>query len=556
MPTPVPVLPNERQAWNLMPAHNNYSQQLDLTRRLTAPLPNPLDHIISYLGVRDVVALGETSHYFHQASNSQVMWRRICNRISPLVRETNWKRAAVLNYTKGVYFQSFGGRCYVPNRSVAPVTSHGFLRFLPTKDHLFVLDYTGTLFFLHNSLVTSAHGRVQWKRACRYEALCRNVKDFSSDPRNDAVYRKYLYVLALREPGSVGQSDLQVPGQCDCVEVYQQSSGQRVFKMTFHPSMRFKQIVLLGQETDRILLLLTEEGKVYSLTINEMNLDQPRSYTVQLSLRKVSKGISHVTVTRIYANQCCIIYLTDVGTIYLEIHSQALYRDLFGTLQAFDSLDPQMPLELSMPSKVVSCSLGHNHMALVDEFGRIFMQGNNRYGQLGTGDKIDRGEPSQLQGFRCPVDIWCGLHHTLVLIKSLDYTKELHGCGCGAGGRLPGWLKGSASFVKLLVKVPICARYICATRHSVYMLSSYDMEEVAQYQDLPAGKGSASETEGDKEGTWVYKDYLCQLLQCTSVQERVTKTKALVGQMPLLSYQKDFLKEALNMIEQAAETGG
>jgi len=47
---------------------------------------------------------------------------------------------------------------------------------------------------------------------------------------------------------------------CDCVEVYLQSSGQRVFKMTFHHSMSFKQIVLVGQETQRALLLLTGEA--------------------------------------------------------------------------------------------------------------------------------------------------------------------------------------------------------------------------------------------------------------------------------------------------------
>lgn len=47
---------------------------------------------------------------------------------------------------------------------------------------------------------------------------------------------------------------------CDCVEVYLQSSGQRVFKMTFHHSMSFKQISLLGQETQRALLLLTGVG--------------------------------------------------------------------------------------------------------------------------------------------------------------------------------------------------------------------------------------------------------------------------------------------------------
>ncbi|KAM4677987.1 F-box only protein 24 [Discoglossus pictus] len=517
-----------------------------------------LDHVISYLSVRDVVILGETCRYLHQVCNSPGIWRRICGRICHRhrVRENDWRRAAILNYTKGMYFQSFGGRRRVLSRSVDPSPSHGFRRFLPTKDHAFVLDYAGTLFFLRNALVSSAHGHVQWKRACRYVALCRSVKDFSSDPRNDAIYRKFLYVLASRDPGSLGHREPQslTPGPCDCVEVYLQSSGQRVFKMTFHPSMRFKQIVLLGPETERILLLLTEEGKVYSLVVDETHLDQPRSYTVQLSLRKVSRCLSHMAVTQIYVNQSSVIYVTDLGTVYLEVHTPGIYRDLFGTLQAFDSLDPQMPLALSLTSKIVLCSLGYNHLALVDEFGRIFMQGNNRYGQLGTGDKIDRGEPCQVRYLRCPVDIWCGLNHTLVLTQSPDFAKEIHGCGCGAGGRLPGWPKGSPSFIKLLVKVPLCVRYICSTRDCLYMLSSYDTEEVSAYRELPTARWSCLGTEGEAEAAQACKDYLSQLLQCSTLQERVAKTKDIVGQMPLLGYQKDFLWEALSVIQRAAES--
>lgn len=40
-----------------------------------------------------------------------------------------------------------------------------------------------------------------------------------------------------------------------------------------------------------------------------------------------------------------------------------------------------------------------------------------------------------------------------MLSQTSDFSKELLGCGCGAGGRLPGWPKGSASFVKLHIKV-------------------------------------------------------------------------------------------------------
>ena len=36
------------------------------------------------------------------------------------------------------------------------------------------------------------------------------------------------------------------------------------------------------------------------------------------------------------------------------------------------------------------------HLGLVDDCGQLYMQGCNRYGQLGTGDKIDRGEPTKV----------------------------------------------------------------------------------------------------------------------------------------------------------------
>uniref|UniRef100_A0A8D0H211 F-box protein 24 n=1 Tax=Sphenodon punctatus TaxID=8508 RepID=A0A8D0H211_SPHPU len=260
--------------------------------------PELLDHIISFLPVKDVVALSQTCCYFHEVCNSEGLWRRICHHLSPRLRDEN---------TKGLYFQTFSGRRRSVSKTVAPLLSHGYRKFLPTKDHVFVLDYSGTLFFLKNALVSSTLGHIQWRRACRYMVLCRSAKDFATDPRSDTVYRKYLYVLASREqPGALGAASRA----CDCVEVYLQSSGQRVFKMTFHFSMKFRQILLVGQETERALLLLTEEGKIYSLVVNETQLDQPRSYTVQLALRKVSKCLPHVSIRTMHSNQSSAVYLT------------------------------------------------------------------------------------------------------------------------------------------------------------------------------------------------------------------------------------------------------
>uniref|UniRef100_A0A8C0D4M9 F-box protein 24 n=1 Tax=Balaenoptera musculus TaxID=9771 RepID=A0A8C0D4M9_BALMU len=506
--------------------------------------PELVDHIISFLPVRDVVSLGQTCHYLHEVCDSEGVWRRMCHRLSPRLRKQGsgvrpWKRAAILNYTKGLYFQAFGGRHRCLSKTVAPVLAHGYRRFLPTKDHIFILDYTGTLFFLKNALVSSTLGQIQWKRACRYVLLCRGAKDFASDPRGDTVYRKYLYVLATQEqPEVVGTTHSQ---SCDCVEVYLQSNGQRVFKMTFHHSMSFKQIVLVGQETQRALLLLTEEGKIYSLVVNETQLDQPRSYTVQLALRKVSVAYQ--------------------GGVYFEVHTPGVYRDLFGTLQAFDPTDQQMPLALSLPAKVLFCALGYNHLGLVDEFGRIFMQGNNRYGQLGTGDKMDRGEPTQVHYPQRPVALWCGLNHSLVLSQGSDFSKELLGCGCGAGGRLPGWPKGSASFVKLHIKVPLCACSLCSTRECLYVLSSHDIEHHPAYRDLPAsrvagtpepslGAGAAQDPGGAVARAC--EQYLSQIHSCPTLQDRMEKMKEAVGRMPLMAAQKDFFWEALDMLQRAA----
>ncbi|XP_059933810.1 F-box only protein 24 isoform X1 [Mesoplodon densirostris] len=469
--------------------------------------PELVEHIISFLPVRDVVSLGQTCHYLHEVCDSESVWRRICHRLSPRLRQQGsgvlpWKRAAILNYTKGLYFQAFGGRHHSLSKSVAPVLAQGYRRFLPTRDHIFILDYTGTLFFLKNALVSSTLGQIQWKRACRYVVLCQGAKDFASDPRGDTVYRKYLYVLATREqPGVVATTHSQ---SCNCVEVYLQSSGQRAFTMTFHHSMSFKQIMLVGQETQRALLLLTEEGKIYSLVVNETQLDQPRSCTVQLALRKVSRCLPHLRVACMASNQSSTLYITDQGGVYFEVHTPGVYRDLFGTLQAFDPVDQQMPLALSLPAKVLFCALGYNHLGLVDEFGRVFMQGNNRYGQLGTGDKMDRGEPTQ---------------------------------------------------------VPLCACSLCSTRDCLYILSSHDIEHHPAYRDLPAsrvagtpepslGAGAAQDPGG--VAARACEQYLSQIRSCPTLQDRMEKMKEIVGWMPLMAAQKDFFWEALDMLQRAA----
>ncbi|MGH0179306.1 UNVERIFIED_CONTAM: hypothetical protein FKN15_001257 [Acipenser sinensis] len=365
--------------------------------------------------------------------------------------------------------------------------------------------------------------------------------------------------------------------------------------MTFHSSMRFRDIRLVGHESERALLLLTvlyptplypaplccsllscavlrspvlyrslclcvlaDEGKVYSLTVNETQLDQPRSYTVQLSMRKITKCLPHLCIKQVHSNQSSVLYVTDAGGVYFEVHTAGVYRDLFGTLHAFDPIDLQMPLALPLPSKVVSCSLGFNHLGLVDEFGRIFMQGNNRYGQLGTGDKIDRGEPTQVPYLCRPVSVWCGLNHSLVLLETLNSGREVQGCGCGAGGRLPGWPKGSATFVRLQIQAPRCVCSLCSTRDCLYMMSCHDIDLPPAFRTLPLQKSRGGQAEGEEAGlcrTFLteLRSYTTELRSCTTIPQQLDRLKDIVNHMTLPSFQRDFLCEALNTIQSTRE---
>ncbi|XP_066430652.1 F-box only protein 24-like [Eleutherodactylus coqui] len=425
-----------------------------------------------------------------------------------------------------------------------PAAPNGFQRFLVTADNLCILDHCRALFHISGNIRVPnfIFRNGEWETDLNCAALRLDVKDFTGDPRS-----RYFYVLASREVRDAKQE----ARECDCLEIYHQSTAKKIFKMTFHPSMKMKKMVLLGMEADRQLLLLSESGKVYSVTINELSFNRPRLYITHLRLRKISESLPDASVTQMCSHHSSVLYVTSDGAAHLEAHSAAIYQDLFGTLEGFNPLNTQTPVPISIASKVVLCSLGRNHLALVDEFGRILMQGNNRFGQLGTGDKIERGDPCQIPYLRNPTDIFCGLNHTLVLVPSRDSVMEIHGCGCGAQGRLPGWPKGSPSFVKLLLKVPVFARHISSTRDCLYIMSSYDPEEDNRYRAMPT---IASDGAGTGKAAQACEEFLHQLLCYTSIQERVAKTRDFITHLSLQGYQKDCLWQALGIVQQAAET--
>ncbi|KAJ8342119.1 hypothetical protein SKAU_G00320470 [Synaphobranchus kaupii] len=407
---------------------------------------------------------------------------------------------------------------------------------------------------LCDSVTLAPSGQLVWSEASRSSVLCRNVKDITVDPRSDVSHRQYVYVLVARSPrvsaGVQPGSSVSLK-KCDSVEIYQQYSGERVFHMTFHPSLTFSQLRLMGSEVNRTLLLLTDSGRVYTVPMNETQLNRPRSFTVQLTLREINHSLPDLPVKQIHTSYSSALYITGDSSVYLETHSAGVHRHLFGTSQGFSSNNGRTPMLLPLPYKVVMCSLGLTHLCLLDESGRVFMQGSNNHGQLGTGDKIDRQEPTQVALSLTPVDVCCGLNHSLALLRGETGEKEVQGCGCGRGGRLPGWSQGSPVFVRLSVKAPRSTRALCSSKYYLYLLCCYDIEEPLMFRTPPPGAESEKEA-AEREGL---QRCLSQLRGCGHLQDQLaTLRQAVQSHMTLSSAQKDFLEEALSTMQQGSSS--
>ncbi|XP_036451865.1 F-box only protein 24-like [Colossoma macropomum] len=502
--------------------------------------PEVLENILIRLSVPDVVSFGSTCRYFHKLSLSQAVWKNLYfeNLKGPAPSrndETNWRRLTILKMSQGLVLQrvrSSSGRGKAPlhhlrsrqlthSMSFNAPMALGFRRVVPILDHTVLWDYKGTIFVLF-----TPRRNVMWRRPLGYSILCNDAKDSAWDPPAPRI-------------------------MCDCVEVFQWDTHKRVFRMTFHFSLNFTQLRLCGPENKRTVLLLTDTGKVYAMSMSEIQLNNSCPYTTQLTLKNVSKILPELPIKQIHTSFNSILYIRADGSVFIEVHSIGTYYQLFGTYAGHDTYDAQTVIPLMLPYKVVKCSLGLSHLCLLDDCGRVFMQGCNRYGQLGTGDKIDRGEPTMVIVSMAPVDVWCGLNHTLALLQTESGDKELQGCGCGSKGRLPGCWTGSPVFVRLSVQVPRAASSLCSSKECLFLMCSHDIAEPPAPHYIPPGTEDEKDIErGQEEEKQRMQIHLTQMKSCDSAKRQIIMLQSAVKQhlTGLSPVHKDFFDTALSII--------
>ncbi|KAG7274307.1 hypothetical protein CRUP_024002, partial [Coryphaenoides rupestris] len=416
--------------------------------------------ILGYLSPPDVTAFGATCSRYHEQSQNRWVWKSV--------------------YTQALHYQQLGPARCLPgeggcscsqpstSRAMDVPNAHGYQRVVPVRDHMLLWDYQGTLHLLkHDGAFPGS--------LSQHTVLCRNVMDFAVDTVSDAGLCEYVYVLRSPEYGpQEGPQD--GPRGNNCMIMYHLGPEPELILRLRHVSQAFTQIRLTGSALKRQVLLLCDTGQVHRFCFREAGLHMAYLFRYEpMTTIVFNDPMASLPIRQVYSSQKSALYLSGDGTVHLEVYCTKLLKKMFGKREDLPAL--RTPVPLPLPTKVVKCSVGPAHLCLVDERGCIFTQGCNRSGQLGTGDRDDRTQLTEMAVSMMPVDVWCGSNYTLVLLKDESGHKELHGCGSGARGRLPGHPKGSNVLVKLNVQVSRAAHSICAVKDCLYIVSTHDITE-------------------------------------------------------------------------------
>jgi alpha-tubulin suppressor-like RCC1 family protein len=94
--------------------------------------------------------------------------------------------------------------------------------------------------------------------------------------------------------------------------------------------------------------------------------------------------------------------------------------------------EQSVPYRIGVEHTWEKIATGSNHSLAINSDGELFTWGNNDYGQLGHGDKVDRAEPTQVDSTNTWVEVAAGSNHSL----AIDVNGYLYSWGFNRHGEL------------------------------------------------------------------------------------------------------------------------
>jgi alpha-tubulin suppressor-like RCC1 family protein len=147
------------------------------------------------------------------------------------------------------------------------------------------------------------------------------------------------------------------------------------------------------------------------------------------------------------------------GVVEIAVgYSAACARTVDATVRcwgyAATSGEPTLPADSKLPSttglaNIVAITNRNGHACALDASGAVFCWGSNNDGQLGTGDRLERGAPTRVAGLSAAIALGGGTLHTCAVLT--DHTVRCW--GQNAFGAL-----GTGSVSVMDVTAPVAVR--------------------------------------------------------------------------------------------------
>jgi alpha-tubulin suppressor-like RCC1 family protein len=149
---------------------------------------------------------------------------------------------------------------------------------------------------------------------------------------------------------------------------------------------------------------------INTLRHNKKNSIPYRSFGKHQNEPELNVFLSNLNIVDIRCGFWHSLALTNNGDVYAW--------GLISTGESIEKMSQTTPIKVNGfdGEKVVKISCGYKHSLALTESGRVFSWGENSYGQLGTGNEINREKPKMIEienvSFK---KIGCGQRHSLLL---------------------------------------------------------------------------------------------------------------------------------------------
>jgi len=200
-----------------------------------------------------------------------------------------------------------------------------------------------------------------------------------------------------------------------------------------------------------------------------------------------------LTKNNVFSNR----FLLRNHSVYIWGYNKSLglqppSKGLFGTSDAIPSL------VASVGDQVQQFSCGHDFCAVVKEDGSVWSWGNNKYSQLGHGDKEQKLSPTRIQNFEgIKIEsVSCGTYHS----AAVDANGNVYTWGWGgsflSGGGFLGHGDNTDQLYPKLVQSLVgkkIAKVCCGSLHTIFLSEDGEIFVCGAGEEGKLGNGGTSD---------------------------------------------------------------